>query len=45
MGDDFDKQVLKGIRGTASRSKKLVGDLHNLKAKIYAIENDMRHLG
>lgn len=45
MGDDVDRQILKSVRGTASRSKKLVGDLHSLKAKIYAMENDIRHLG
>ena len=45
MGDDYDEQVLKNVRKTAGRSKKLVGELHNLKAKIYSLENDIRHMG
>lgn len=44
MGDDYDEQVLKNVRKTAGRSKKLVGELHNLKAKIYSLENDIRHM-
>ena len=45
MGDDYDEQVLRNVRHTAGRSKKLVGELHNLKAKIYSLENDVRHMG
>jgi len=44
MGDDYDEEVLKNVRKTAGRSKKLVGELHNLKAKIYSLENDVRHM-
>ena len=45
MGDDYDEEVLRNVRKTAGRSKKLVGELHNLKAKIYSLENDVRHMG
>lgn len=45
MGDDYDEEVLKNVRKTAGRSKKLVGELHNLKAKIYSLEDDVRHMG
>lgn len=45
MGDDYDEQVLRSVRHTAGRSKKLVSELHNLKAKIYSLENDVRHMG
>ncbi|XP_020909424.1 coiled-coil domain-containing protein 77 [Exaiptasia diaphana] len=45
IGDDYDEQVLQNVRKTAGRSKKLIGDLHNLKAKIYSLENDIRHVG
>ncbi|CAL1542850.1 unnamed protein product [Lymnaea stagnalis] len=42
--DDLDMQVLANVRRTAGRSKKLVGELKNLKSKLYGIENDLRHL-
>ncbi|KAJ8302370.1 hypothetical protein KUTeg_021357 [Tegillarca granosa] len=42
--DDLDMQILKNVRATAGRSKKLVGELKNLKAKMYGIENDLKHL-
>ena len=42
--DDIDMQVLKNVRRTAGRSKKLVGELKNLKSKIYGLESDLRHL-
>ena len=45
MGDDYDEEVLRNVRKTAGKSKKLVGELHNLKAKIYSLENDIRHMG
>ncbi|KAH9494548.1 Coiled-coil domain-containing protein 77 [Bulinus truncatus] len=42
--DDLDMQVLTNVRKTAGRSKKLIGELKNLKSKIYGLENDLRHL-
>ncbi|GFN77385.1 coiled-coil domain-containing protein 77 [Plakobranchus ocellatus] len=42
--DDLDMQVLANVRRTAGRSKKLVGELKNLKSKIYGLENDLKHL-
>ena len=45
MGDAYDEEVLRNVHKTAGRSKKLVGELHNLKAKIYSLENDVRHMG
>ena len=42
--DDIDMQILRNIRRTAGRSKEMVGELKNLKAKVYGIENDLRHL-
>ncbi|XP_059161449.1 coiled-coil domain-containing protein 77-like isoform X2 [Physella acuta] len=42
--DDIDMQVLTNVRRTAGRSKQLVGELKHLKAKIYGLENDLRHL-
>lgn len=42
--DDLDMQILRNIRATSGRSKKMVGELKNLKAKIYGIENDLKHL-
>lgn len=42
--DDLDMQILRNVRQTAGRSKKLMGDLKNLKAKVYGLENDLKHL-
>ena len=42
--DDLDMQILRNIRATSGRSKKMVGELKNLKAKMYGIENDLKHL-
>ncbi|NP_001171806.1 coiled-coil domain containing 77-like [Saccoglossus kowalevskii] len=41
-GDDV--AMLQDIKRTARRSKMIQGELHQLKAKIYGIENDLRHL-
>ena len=41
---DQDMQILTQVKKTASNSKKLVGDLQNLKAKLYSLENDARHV-
>ncbi|CAB4026700.1 Hypothetical predicted protein, partial [Paramuricea clavata] len=42
---DVDQEVLRNVHATAARSKYLVGELHHLKAKIYSLENDLRHCG
>ena len=42
--EDLDMQILKNVRATAGRSKKLVGELKNLKSKMYGLENDLKHL-
>lgn len=42
---DVDQEVLRNVHATAARSKYLVGELHQLKAKIYSLENDLRHCG
>lgn len=41
---DIDMAVLRNVRRTASRSQKLTSELKGLKAKVYGIENDLRHL-
>ncbi|OWF55724.1 coiled-coil domain-containing protein 77-like [Mizuhopecten yessoensis] len=42
--DDIDMQILRNVHATAGRSKKIVGELKNLKAKMYGIENNLKHL-
>ncbi|XP_033745022.1 coiled-coil domain-containing protein 77-like [Pecten maximus] len=42
--DDIDMQVLRNVHATAGRSKKLMGELKNLKAKMYGMENNLKHL-
>ena len=42
---DIDQEVLRNVHATTARSKYLVGELHQLKAKIYSLENDLRHCG
>ena len=42
--DDIEMQILQNVRRTAGRSKDLVDELKHLKAKIYGIENDLKHL-
>lgn len=44
LSGDQDMQILSQVRKTATRSKQLMGDLQNLKAKIYSLENDVRHV-
>ena len=41
---DIDMQILRNVRSTAGRSKKLAGELKNLKAKMYGMESDLKHL-
>lgn len=42
--DDIDMQILRNVRRTASRSNTIMDDLKTLKAKVYGLENDLRHL-
>lgn len=42
--DDLDMQILRNVRSTAGRSKKIMGELKNLKTKVYGLENDLRHM-
>ena len=42
--DDIDMHILRNVRRTAGRSKKLMGELKGLKSKVYGLENDLRHL-
>jgi len=44
LSGDQDLQILTQVKKTASRSKKLMGDLQHLKGKIYSLENDVRHV-
>ncbi|XP_035677389.1 coiled-coil domain-containing protein 77-like [Branchiostoma floridae] len=43
-GDEFDMEILHNVRKTAGRSKKIVGEIKHLKAKIYGLENDLRKM-
>ncbi|XP_013794935.1 coiled-coil domain-containing protein 77-like [Limulus polyphemus] len=42
--DDKDLVMLRTIKETSERSNQLTGDLKGLKAKLYRLENDLRHL-
>ena len=42
--DDIDMQILRNVHATAGRSKKLVGELKNLKSKMYGLQKDLKHL-
>eukprot|EP00731_Ephydatia_muelleri_P001126 Em0001g1126a len=44
LGGDKDVQILQQVKKTATNSKKLLGDLQQLKAKMYSLENDARHV-
>ena len=37
-------QILQQVKKTATNSKKLLDDLQHLKAKMYSLENDVRHV-
>lgn len=41
---DQDMQILTQVKKTALNSKKLIGDLQNLKAAVYSLEHDARHV-
>lgn len=42
VGDEID--VLQNVHETTVRSREMQGELNHLKAKIYGLENDIRHL-
>lgn len=42
--DDIDMLILRNVRRTAGRSKDLMDNLKTLKAKVYGMENELRHL-
>lgn len=42
--DDIDMQILRNVRRTASQSNALMDNLKSIKAKVYGLENDLRHL-
>ena len=44
LSGDQDMQILRQVKKTASNSKRLVGDLQTLKAKLYSLEYDTRHV-
>lgn len=44
FGEGEDMEILKDVRKTAGQSKKVMGELQHLKASIYSLENDLRHL-
>ena len=41
--DNPDVAVLKHVKMTAQRSKKLLGDINNVKSKLYNVENHLRN--
>ena len=41
---DIDLKILQTVRRTAGRSKGVMNELKTLKAKVYGLENDLRHL-
>lgn len=44
LGGVDDGEVLKSLHETTVKSREMQGELQHLKAKIYALENDIRHL-
>ena len=44
VGEEGDMFMLRDVYETAKRSKKMQGELHQLKALIYGMENDIRNL-
>ena len=37
-----DIHVLKHVKSTAQRSKKLLGEINNVKSRLYSVETNMR---
>lgn len=44
LSGDQELCVLGEVKKTASRSKKVMGELQHLKGKIYSLENDLSHI-
>jgi len=44
LGEQFDWEILHNTHKTAQRSKKIAGELHGLKSKVYEMEKELRHL-
>ena len=44
IGEQFDWEILHNTHRTAQRSKKIAGDLHGLKSKVYEMEKELRNL-
>ena len=44
LSGEKDTQILNEVKKTATRSKKLRGDLQHLKAKIYSLDNNVKHV-
>lgn len=44
LNGNQDMEILEHVRKTAKSSKKIVGDLQTLKAKMYSMENSFRHV-
>jgi len=44
IGEQFDYEILHDTHRTAQRSKKIAGELHGLKSKVYEMEKDLRNL-
>ena len=44
LGEQFDYEILHNTHKTALRSKKIAGELHGLKSKVYEMEKDLRNL-
>lgn len=42
--DDLDLRILRNVRLSTGRSQKIMGELKNLKSKVYSLENDLRQL-
>lgn len=44
IGEQFDWEILHNTHRTAQRSKKIAGELHGLKSKVYEMEKELRNL-
>lgn len=42
--ENIDMQILSQVRRTAGRSVGIKDDLNQLKAKVYGLESDLKHL-
>ena len=42
--ENIDMKILSQVKRTAGRSIGIKDDLNQLKAKVYGLENDLKHL-